>query len=677
MPNETSDETIAERMAREMGLTVPQMRPAGGADARSTSGAALPRVDLEGKPINPYEPSIERHGDPDAAAKQRSRFETGVEIAGALGGGGIARKVATKLGQTGLKLAASQGFGAGLGEAGVRQFTADLEENESRSLDTAKAFARGALGETLGLAGNRYLLEPLGKGVVAGMNRVPGARRLVNPFRGKLEEGAEAAIKQLEPEGVRPTPGQLSTSKWVDSFENVVDASLFGSGRLQAARGKAEDVATKHIRAYVEEFVGKTSPEEAGMLLGSALDNTRDAHSAAVRASYRKLDRAIGGEVQVDLGRVLGITKAERKKTEMLGKSAGSGIRSMLDDILKTEKQSVAPGIGAAKGAKSQTVDKFMRGEKVSFEEAAAVRSMLLERGRSGTDVMPARTEALANRLAKLVDHQMSLAAKGTSGEVYELWRGANALSSQGHTAFNNRVMKSMMNQVEPERVYEAAVSGASKPSRIRHVRKIVEEGVAKGQADPLTWSSVQGQWVDDIARKAMNEETQTMSGGKLLTSIKQMGPERLAELFPVDRGKNITQFARTLAMTQKSASANESFAVAMKLSQAGAVLSLPATLSSEKTRTPAITGTTIIILGPIALSRLLTNPSAARLLTTGMTSGPTKFTSRMAGQLLSHIDLLSPRGSAFMAKEPGAGGTPQPEQSSVPSITDISRGAP
>jgi hypothetical protein len=543
-------------------------------------------------------------------------------------------------------------LGAGTGEAAVRQATLDADEN--RLLETGESFARGALGEAVGIGAEKWVFKRLGGKVVAGARRLPGVRRLVDPFRGKLDLGAEDAIETLEAAGgVRPTAGQLSESKWVDRFENIIDASLTGQGRIQAYRGRVEEVATKVVNDHVARFRAGATAEDAGNLLQTALSNGAEAHRIAVGKAYQHLDSLMpGGQGQVDLGPVLKYAQAKLKIGQRRGKG-GTAYRGVFEDILLSKSDKAAQEIFP-----TEQMAGVGRRRYVSFHEAQEIRSQLLARERLATDPIPDITAGAAADMAGHVDAAMAKASKGISGEAYEAWRAANSLVAVGKTGYNNRVIKSMVNAIEPEKVYNSLIATASTPSRIRKVRRIVEEGIARGDTDSLTWEAVQGQWLDQVIRESTDHKTLQLSGEQLLTKIhKGMGPARLAELFPVDRGKTFERFARTLYIAQEAASPDAPFAVAIKLSQAGIIFGglTGAWLAEGEGRRVALGGSAMVLLGPVGLARVFTNPKAVRLMTTGMTHGPTTAASRTFGQLLSHIDNIVPTGAAYTAEEPVA----------------------
>lgn len=697
MPNDT----LADKIAAQMGMTVPSLEP--GDEEPGSEVALRPdptrSPDISGIPVNPYEElSAKRYGSAEETdPRDRSTFEKAVETGAFLVGpkvfGGPAKRalggLANKIGP-GTKEAlptVARLFGAGMGQMTGRQFTMSPEDN--RTLESGLAFAEGVLAEEIGILGGKHILEPIGKRAVSWARGKPFVGRIVEPFSGKLIEGADEALEQLAPYGVGPTPGQISKSRLIDAVEQVVESSEAGAPRLLAKRSAAEARATQNILEFGERFGQTRSKKEVGELAASVLRNEKEAHRAFVRSEARNLDRLGRREITVDIGDVLDEAKAGKKAAERLG-NKGTRLRDMYDYILLSRKESVQPGIGAAKGARSRAMERTTRSNRVSFEEAQEIRSILLEAERAVDDPLPNRTAALAGRMAGRVDEKMELAAKLSGrSDFLQAFRDFNSLVKKGYTAFNNPVMKGILGHTEPEVVYSTIIKGNDVPaSRIGNVRHIIEKGVSEGRVDPNTWETIQGRWIrDQLDSAADSVVTGKYSGEKLLGNLKTTGQERLDEIFPIDRGKAFKSFARTLYITQKTASdeGRQQFGgVAMRLVQAGAIIGFPSAVIGDLVAggglgvTSATAGASFgfVMVGPMGLARILADDTARRLLTKGMTSGPTTTASRVISQkLIQRLDEILPIGSAYVV-DPNENQTSD-SGGSIPSILDLmSKGA-
>jgi hypothetical protein len=411
------------------------------------------------------------------------------------------------------------------------------------------------------------------------------------------------------------------------------------------------------IRHFAKKFGDMRSTNEVGDLVGSALRNEKEAHRALVRTEVGNLDRLGRNEVMVDISDILDAAKAGKRANKSRG-NRGVGIERLYDFILLSEKGTVAPGIGAAKGARARQVERVGRSSRVTFKEAQEMRSLLLEAERATDDPLPKITEALAGDLAQKVHGKMELAAKlSGNNRLLQAWQGFNDLVSGGHTQFNNQVMRELMGHTEASRVYTEGIRGMVPPERIRAIRGIIEKGVAGGRVDPIVWQDVQGRWMRDAIEGAVSVETGSVRGKALLEHLKTVGPERMRALFPEDGGAGFRRFARTLYLTQKTATEKEAGGtfggVAMRILQAGAVLTYPVAMwkGEGETRAATTANLAFILLGPAALARALRNPKAISLITRGMTTGPVEGASRLGNQLQVHLRDILPPGSAYVGE--------------------------
>ncbi len=631
----------------------------GGGGLRSLGAPARPtNLTPEGGPstsfpgnIGSENPRFVQAGAENEAINQRVEQQRKVggviaEMTGGMGGGGLLAMGGRRLGLQGFKaLMAARMAGAGIGEGAVSGALAGPDEDLFTR--AAEGAARGALGEALGVPAERFVLRPLGRQV----GKLPGFRKIMAPFKGQLEAGAEEASRTLQAHGATPTPGQLVDNTLLDEFENIAEASVFGGVRLRNVRGRAENVAS----GLIEDLVSRAkvaTPKESGELLQLALQNRVDIHQRAIRGRFKKLEK-VAGSKKVNIGNTQKLAAIFKKSLDKGLKSQTGTARAVTGDVLDRGSRTVTPAregvpLFTSSGADtpeiigariSETLNKV----EISFSESVQLRSDLLSIGRVSGDALPARTQAMAKGLASMLDRNMETAARAAGPEVLGLWRNANALANTGHTAFNNGVMKKLIEEADPEAIVNLAVRN-NRPSRIHKVRGFVEQAIAAGRADPNTWKAVQGEWLDKTFRAARDVEKGGISGKRLLGEIEKLGDEAGKELFPGGGLAAFTGYARTLASTQRKAGPGQTFAIALKLAQFGAVLDIAGGSESGFDRTSGA-----VILGPLALSFLFTNPRAVRWLTVGSTvPAGTRTASRAVGQLVSNLDQLLPAGSAF-----------------------------
>jgi len=560
--------------------------------------------------------------------RQREVAQTASEIVGAMAGGGVGGSLIKKAGlrgaaALGTRMAAS-GLGGAVG-AGVLP-----TQGESRKKEMTEAFVRGAAGELLGPT-LRVMGKPL-RGTAPARWAVKGANKLSAPLRNYLIPGADETAAVFEGTGVRPTPSQLVDQRLLDEFEAAIQASLLGGARLSGARRGAEREATSLVQDFVHTIRSNHSPEEVGKLVSLALENSGKLQQRAQRGAFSSLYRRYGeGEIDVKV-----LTKlSQRLESQLSGlKSANSQAAGIIKDVARIGK-----------------------GEKITLGEAINLRSDLLSLERAAGDVLPGRTQATAAGYARVLDRRIREGLRQQFGpEAVENWRNANKLvaSGKGKTGFNNQVMRELIDTADPEMIVDKVVIPKSS-SRIRNVRTKVEDAVRKGKADPDTWKAVQGEYLHRVLSDTSVTDPLTgkVNGKALLDQLTTFGDEALREVFPGGSYVQLKTLARALATSQRPEKSGFG-GVAMRMVQFGAIIQIATDplgsfgLADEESEYQRDTAAGAILLGPLALSYVLTNPKAARYLTTGLNSPPGSMLAKRAfGQLASHLDEIVPFGSA------------------------------
>ena len=656
-------------------------------------GNKVPEENPQSTPDNPlFAEQLEKNKATDEnVLGQRQTAQTAAEMMLSMAGGGpIASQAIKRLGLAGAKrVIAARALGGGAGGATGAAILPTQEGISGGEL--AGGFTRGAAGELLGpatrLVGRKVANTPPGKFVAKyiekaaqatkesklGQKVATAGERVRAPFRRGMIPEAEKTIGVFEGTGTIPTPGQLVDRPILDEFEGLVSASLGGGWRLKGKRTAAEGKATEMVRGYVERMRTTHTPEELGKLVDHALANDGKLHQRTIRGVFAALKRNYG-EAEIDV-RV--VNKLALKLEGQLNglKRSSAQARGIIKDVLDEGPVDKA----AQEIFPTSVLRRIGRGDKISLGEAINLRSDLLTLERAAGDILPGRTQATASGLARVLDRRIREGLRQRYGpEAVAQWRAANELVSVGKTGINNRYLSELIDTAEPENIVSKVIQ-PGQSSRIRNVRTRVEHSIRNGKADPETWRAVQGEYLHRLMSdsKVTDPLTGVVNGQRLLNALNDFGDEALKEVFPGGSHVQLKVLVRALATSQRPD--KQGFgAVAIRLGQFGALLEVagdPFTLFGVESESGMTSGRNqmagTILLFPLALSYVLTNPKAARYLTTGLTSAPGSIAAKRAfGQLVSHLDEVLPEGSAITDK-------PQyTELVEVPSITDLSRGA-
>jgi hypothetical protein len=447
-------------------------------------------------------------------------------------------------------------------------------------------------------------------------------RKAIAPLAGKLEKGAAEAIQTAREAGALVLPGQASTSRMLDLMQNVAEASLLGGGRLQQVTRKSADALQDTIENYAGVFA-VTGKENVGDMMRMTIGESSLAFRAFVRALAKRVDDTAGG-IQVDYRPVKAAAQEviEQSEKGLRGEATIRIAKKILDK------------------------DDF-----VPFEDADILRSDLLAVERQSTDLMPAKAAAAAKRLAGLVDGQIDDAGSTLRrDDAVQAWRLRNSAVKEGKATFNSRFMRALTNK-QPDEIYESVVK-PGRPSRIRQTRQIIlgeiEAAKSRGPfardasgrpfvtadlpSNPELWKSVQGQWVDDMLRKAADEQGH-ISGSAALKQMKRFGDDAMKELFPGGEHENLRRYLRALEIVQKKPTQEGTGRVFIQLTQATAMVNL--VVGGPLTGMSAA-----VLLAPPVLARAFTNPTIAKLLTVGLKAPPGSAEAiRVSSQLFAAFD--------------------------------------
>lgn len=557
-----------------------------------SQGAVTPGQIAEG--------AVPRPSD-NAQEAAKLAFEVGLGITGAAVGGlgpSIVAAPRAIAGATRLAKGAElvgRAVGAGTGQLiGSELMAPEGEIPENTRSRRTWSFVSGAMGE-LGVP----LIMAAGKGAgsAVGKARARLFGRKAPHVPSELESGAIEAQQLLLSRGATLTPGQGVRKWFIDTLENIAEASFFGGGRVVRTRQQGVLAAMEALNEATPKMVANLGPDEMGVLLSKAIENSADVQRAMTRTAYKDVDIAIqqaGGYIGVDLRSTLQMARDE------IGEAAIGGDRS-------------ARGMLAI-------INHFEKDPIVSFQQADKLRSTMLSIARADDDLVPG-IQKYAGKIAHYIDESMKASGRqaGPLGvEVVSRLEIARALSRFGKETFNDPLLARLMGKAAPEQITRALFQGDN-PTAVKRIMDILDNPdyrQAIGDPEGLK-RTIQGTYLRGVRQKAGEMLHGEIDPEALRKMIGKAGGT-FNQLFrnPQER-KAIETSIRALELASKGASKGRSGAIFIQLSQAGALASAaertilgigPAGDTRERAEG-------VILLGPAALALALTNRHVASFL--------------------------------------------------------------
>lgn len=485
---------------------------------------------------------------------------------------------------------------------------------------------------------------------------MPSVRRVESsaaPFAGHLEPGGADAFEAVAELGETLTPGQPVRHRYVDSLENIADASLTAGQRITEVRQSAE----RAVRAKLQSIVDALPSLPRGRI-ADTIEALHDGRLRRIKgvahAKYRYVDEQLKPKYQTKVTRteeVINDPKAPLtpKVVEHVTEEqilVGNGV-----DISELKKD-VAKGIDRfSKGIIPERVNRVRRildkPDVVDYQTAQQIRSDLFEisgQFNPNADPVLKADKALAQRMSGKLTNSIDDAARQAPPGVKEALDEANRLWREEvkGTLTDKMLIKWIRGQGED--MLDAMIR-TGKPGNIRMVREIVMK------EDPEAWKLVQSSFLKRVMHTTTNEFGE-VQGKALKQALDSFGREDMAslnELFPgKEAGKllaNFKRYANALMFTQRSASRSGGGggSIWFQMAQAGALAgSAGMAVQFARGESPAAvlgTGagvaTIAVLLLPGAVSRILTNPQMTRWLTVGAMHAPGTRHAARAGAVL------------------------------------------
>jgi len=263
--------------------------------------------------------------------------------------------------------------------------------------------------------------------------------------------------------------------------------------------------------------------------------------------------------------------------------------------------------------------------DAVPFSYLNQWRSDLLQVGYAPSDIIPGKTAGTAKHFARNIDNLFKQAEGGLTGEALQSLQAANSYWKLGKERFNSALIKRIAKR-NPEYVLPAFIKRGN-IADIQEIKKIVGS---------KAWEDVKGAYIQELLFIQARDTSGILSGKKLQNILTKMTPETIEEIFGKMGTRELRLFANTAMTVQQRAAGGGGMLI--QLTQAGAILSLPAFMAGGMTELGVgTTGT--ILLGPYAMGRIFTNPIGIKWLTEGLiTKTGTKEAIRLTPRIIHLI---------------------------------------
>lgn len=450
--------------------------------------------------------------------------------------------------------------------------------------------------EALKRMGKVALEQGIGEGVGRGLfgaaskiaapfrkNVIPEAQKVNDTFKGIMTARAEsdAAFQGVKPIGF--TPAQRSTSRVVDTLEEMAEKSFTGGERIR----RYKELETESFKKLSDDLIADFSayltkdatPEEVGLVFQNAYAARDSVYRRLARIKYGKVDR-MAGQAQVDLR---GLKTEAQKLVETAEKRKGIGSTTAKDSLLE----------------KVLKLD-----DSVTFNEAQAIRSGLMDEiatMSSSADI----GRGMARNFSKMVDSAMEESAKNLSPDAYKAWREANTFYRGYKQKFNNDFMSALVKVADktPEKVVDKIFQNGA-VTQIRNVRDLVPT---------KTFETLKASYIQKIMQESLNGGDFVV-GKTLKHKLKAMGQPALKEIFTPQELQRIYNVAKIGETVQKPTGGGGGMLV--QLMQGSGAVGVVTGLSTGRSDVAASGG--IVLLAPNVLSRMILSPAGSRYLMQG-----------------------------------------------------------
>ena len=517
-------------------------------------------------------------------------------------------------------------IGAGVGEGAAAGISQIFDPRESVAKEVLRGFATGATAESIGAAIPAIIKRIRLKGIEYTDEGRKADRLLRTIKEGKTKEAFKEAQKNgftgsfedfvKQPVGLSKTdriiregqitPGLGSENRAIDIVENISEKALFAGGRIIRARKGAETGLTNELKGFVDNFSNVTTREDAGELALDAIQNSLDYFRVNAKKRYDKLAEAARVPVLDELGRTVVV-----KKGEVLTKPISVDVtesKKLAEQLLQETK----PTRRLAPGARDVLLTVKELDNTVSFSTANNVRSELLGVSRSFTDAIKGKSAYNAGKMVKSITNDIDKTVDAVPTDLRKLYDEAQTFYKQGVEKYNKKIIRNLAEKT-PEEVYQTLIK-PNRPTTIKTLMDILKETKDKEIRGELI-DSIKGTMIGDIVNKSQLTKKK-IDANYIQKEFGKFGKSVLNQIFEPREIRRLDNLLEGLQVAQqKSVGEGIPGAIFIQLTQAGMAIGL---LQGNFT-----TEAGIVLLGPIGIARMLTNPRIVNLLRKGFQLNP------------------------------------------------------
>ena len=618
---------------QQVGQQPTQQKPPSFIGAREpTFGERFIQPIKEAAGLDPFAPLGTTGVFGETARRKGGQFITGVKEEGLpFVGETIGEIAGSKLGPKG------RAIGAGLGRAagqGLLQFLQAI----TNSPNAPKSVKEAALNELkeFGIgAGTQFVGEKL----FSGLRRIGAALGFKSSALKPIPD-LDDLNRLARSAGIDFTPAQRTTSRAIDTFEEMAENAFFGRGGIRDIKEIAQP---RGVRKLVDNMLDNILPRakrvgrgELGEILNDVILKREKAFRKTGGVLYDAVDRATRPAIKTQKvllqvpsiildGTGKPIQRTITKEVEQEVGGALTDISSIKKFVATIQKQRLKEG--GPRIAIDDLVDNALgRPNKVNFKTAHNIRSDFLEIQRNAPSKKD-KIAGLSGKIANIIDGQMSRAANDLSSTARGLWRTANSFWKTGKKTFNSKVVQRVtktLAEETPDKIFDA-VFRAKSPKQIRTVMNL---------ADPLTQKRLRFAFVDNMVEQGSTQipgdisDLRTLIGKRFIDKWDSFGDEALDAIFSKEQKQRIRNVARVAKATQGKSGGAGGFLI--QLIQAGPIAGVAGG----------------VVTGEPALVRKATKGA---LLLAGFTSGMSRLLrSKKGSKILTDMMILPPGSTQF-----------------------------
>jgi hypothetical protein len=472
-----------------------------------------------------------------------------------------------------------------------------------------------------------------GGGQALGVGIGKGLTKMMAPFEKQVNSEMLAVSKAR---GLKPTASEILDEKTFGAntlmqIESALPMAV-GTGAYKNIREFNNVQLKKYAKSIMDNFAPQTDPDKLATLLAGDVGKTKGFFREVQSALYGKVDESMANLPKVP-------TNTIKEFAQKVFLNMAPGRRALYGSAGK--QPSAVMGL-------METIDQLP--ETIAFSDASQYVSDLKRLSGYTNNQLKDPLQGSAGRLASLFESSMEKTAKGAGSNVYDLYRRASSFTKTGHKIFDDAII-SRIAETEPEKL------GATffRPETTEALRKM------KAALSPQAFmqyhkgllESLRTKMGPDSFKRAMRDGMESLLDGKVFNKVEPQAPEEttlkgvallerlkgygsgtLETAFGKESADALMQFARVSSRIETKVSKPGIWGVGQLMTGMGAIAS------------GNIGSGAFVMLGPAALSKLLTSKVGRTLLTEGYRVSPG---TRQAAILASRV-------ASFLASEGVAG---------------------